>query len=1503
VDHLDRTTNIKNEFYNLSLNEQFKLLQKRIPLDRQTSSFQSFIEACFPTGMTKKYYISCPNFLREKEQRESGAPSYLRNVVVRPELTLSMRRYLPDNQNIILVGDIYESNKAKVLQIKGIQFIDASMSSPNDMIVNAEACSSFAKSQSMSRMGQMVTFSVWTIDRVDMGNTLFTPNFVYELIQSCYTVKNPSEIRRTFEEWNQYINFRKYYLDEQSKRNFLLDSAEYIEAYAVNRKDYRKNSSVYDDYILDGIQDFTKGEMVVLSSKIEDAEPFPLVRLNIDRNKKSFYEARVNKRGRMVNEEERKIRSLASDNVFITAKDPEGNSEYRDRNGNLQRIQFSELLNAGYALGDRFRIVSFDIQPEKHLEQLEYKYESDIDRSYKAIDAKYEKVIIDELSKAIAAYQKEVDDEVKKQLLERKKQLEDSLNDDVINNTDSSVLSKLTKLKAEIKIKLTKETKKAKDEEEKAYKERLNSLIEDAYSEIDDKALYIERNIKMLADYETSLMSAAKRQVTQYEAKKNTELRNKYKDDIRTEKISIKEQLDTQLKADKEKVIEEETIIRFSLYFRLGDANNVINDKQIKAIKACKYIVYDNRAEKAKISRQETALNNFYSGFVKNPYLSTYLFNPESLSSVQAEYSDWTWYLESLNEKQKEAVRKAVSSNGIFLLQGPPGTGKTQVIAETVAQMVKKGKKVLISSETHKAIDNVFERLPKIAEIVPIRLIPSNNNKKNDNEYDPKFLVDNFYGNISTNMKKAVDRYRNFRRNKEEFSETYDKLKLLKSKIEKSQKVLDDANKEITGLELKAKELNSQISTLSDSRDDIRIELDVLRRTKRHIENDNLRPDEDVSTQLIIRLRDDLASLFDKNTFVDIDLGLLVKNINQIKMDEVERELAVVNPESNKTILEVKRREIKSKMDACKDEYDDVIPEKQDEYDALRKELISIKKQIDATTDSAPTDLKLGTIFSYAYLVANVDSIKRTIELLKEHIMERKVQYIEEVNGSLNTVETKFNNVEDKIAVLKKKIKGINDSIIEIQERDDVQDIQENKGKLETEINKFFKDFEIAEPYKDIDEALTIIKRRWDELENDFVRKEQENKEKIPMYEKISNYLSMEDVIEADRKEYTKDLFDNANVFGITCTSNDRFSGRNVDALSEYNIDDIDIKSVGIDVVIIDEVSKSSFIDLLIPILYGKTVILVGDHRQLPPMYEFSKLRDDDFEGLDENIINKDINKKFTALYEECFFKTLFERIPESYKTMLVQQYRCHEHIMNVFNHFYQGELKLGFAGQNNTKKHNVKLISNGRSIIEPDKHIYFVDCKKNETHEQDSTSMYNTGEAKVVAELIRKLNDYFKRNPDREKLSIGVICTYGDQARRIKEILKSEKVKTDAFKTDVEKMIVSTVDDFQGDERDIIILSTVRNPENPAKSNPGFILAYQRINVALSRARRMLVMVGNRRYLESKGVIDLPDVNGRGNDRRNFRVYEEILYTIEQYGKVIDDIDVLEDKEARING
>lgn len=1492
ADRLNNGSNFKSELYNQSLNEQFENLQKRIPLDRQVGSFNSFIEQCFPTDMTKKYYLSCPNFLREKETSKSGKVHYLDNVVVRPELTLSMRRVLPDNQNIILIGKIVEGGKQKHLEVKGIQLIDSTMSSPNDIVISAAACNSFAEEKRTNMYGGTFTINVWSVPHVDYEDTVFTPNFVYDLIQSCWTVSKPEQIRQSYNIWNKYIEFRKYYLQEQSKRNFKLDKSVFVNAYAVNRKDYKKNASIYDEYFLDGREEFKWGDMIVLSEKIEDAEEFPLIRLDIERNRKAFIEAKVTKRGKLVNEEERKIRSLSSDNVFITAIDPKSKSQHGDK-----PVTFSELLNSGYALGDRFKIVSYDIEPTEHLEELDLNYTRDIDKSYKNIDAKYEKIVREEVKQVVASYEKELNKEAKEKIDAYRKKLDDSLEQDVLENKNKDINGLISIKKKQIEASVKNSNKKAKDE-------KLKELIEGEYSKIDVRAYYVARNDNLLNEYIKVVEKDLKKLLMQYESKKNSEFTNKYKDDVRNEKISSKEELDAKLKADKKKAIEEETIIRFSLYFRLGDTNNVISDKQKKVIEACKYIVYDNRAEKAKITRQETALNNFYSGYVKNPYLSTYLFNPEELDTVKAEPSDWLWYLDSLNEKQKEAVRKAVSSNGIFLLQGPPGTGKTQVISEIVAQLIKKGKKVLISSETHKAIDNVFERLPKIAEIVPIRLIPSNNDKKKENEYDPKFLVDNFYLNVSSNMKKQVNRYKNFEKNKLEFAENFDKLKLAKSKIERSQKVLDKANEDIKKFEKKAKDISSQISVLNDKKDLVRIDIDIFRRTKRHIENDNLRPDEDVKVELIVELRKKLESIFEKEVYADCELGQLLKNINLIKNDEIERELAVINPESNRTVLEIKRREIKTKMDSCKDDFDEVLPNKQEEYNSLRKQLIVIKKEMDASECTSNDDLKLNEIFNYSYLVANISIIQDTIRTIKDRIIEIKSSFIELLNKDLHSLEEKQDSLDSEINVLKQQIKNINESIIDIQERNDVKDIQEAKYKLENDLIKFFKDFEIAEPYKDVDEGLKIIKRKWSELENDFQAKEKENKEKIPMYEKIANYITSEDVIEEDRKVFTRDLFENANVFGITCTSNDRFSGRNVDALSEYNIDEIDIKSVGIDVVIIDEVSKSSFIDLLIPILYGKTVILVGDHRQLPPMYEFSKLRDDDFEGLDDNIINKEINKEFTALYEECFFKTLFEKIPDSYKTMLVQQYRCHEHIMHVFNHFYKGELKLGFAGQNNNKRHNIKLLSNGRNIIEPDKHIYFVDCKQNETHEADSTSMYNTGEAKVVVELIRKLNTYFKLHPELEKLSIGVICTYGDQARKVKELLKSEKVKNDAFKTDVEKMIVSTVDDFQGDERDIIILSTVRNPENPKKSNPGFILAYQRINVALSRARRMLVMVGNRKYLEEKGVIDLPDVYGRvGKEQRNFRVYEEILSTIERYGKVIEDIDVLDEKEARING
>ena len=1467
ADNLDKDSKSKRDFYNLSLEKQYNILKKRIPAGRQLDSFTQFIEQCFPSAMQKKYYLSCPNFLREKRTNASGA-TFLNNLVIRPEKTLSMRSFLPDNQNIILIGDIYEGGKLKMFSVKGIQLIDDSMSSPYDLVISGcPACNSYSRNN-------------WSINHVDYNDTYFTPDNILEIIERCYTVENPAEIRRTYDLWHEYFKFRDYYLKEQSNRNLKVDACYYLETFAVNRKEYKMDSMTYDEFILDEHDDFKRGDMIVVTKKVAQAESFPLVRVDFIRNKKAFLAATITKGKKTINEEERLIRSLANDNVIITTLDPK------------KEDKLGSLINAGYELGERFKTIKFEIEPLVHLEQVTKQCKKDIEDSIYSIELKYKNRVTQEVEEYLNSFENQRRSEIALSLDEYIAELEKKLNSDVEKNADKDILKLIDTEVAKIK----KSLKQVKDESKKDFEKRL----EEAIQAVDVKAYYIARNNALASAFEKRLLTDLEKELKTVKTDKERELTNKYKEDIRNESAEVKQKLEAELEQKKAQIIEDETEICFSVYFKPNERREV-SSKQAELISTCEYIIYDYRAEKAKLQRQEMALENFYSGNVKNPYLSTYLFTPEKLQQVVAERTDWQWYLESLNDMQKEAVRKAVSSNGVFLLQGPPGTGKTQVIAETVAHLVKAGKKVLISSETHKAIDNVFERLPKIAEIVPIRLISSKNNK--DSEYTPKYLVDNFYLNISTNMKNIVNKYKNFKKNKEDFEENFDQLKLLNSKIEKAQAAYLKAQKQIEELDKQAKIKNNSISELKDKVDSIRMVLDTLKRTRRHAEKFNLSLDEDIRQDVIAKFVNTLSESFDSSEFITTDIEALVKNINSIKTTDVENEVRNLNPESNEAILKAKQKTIKAALAELRDEDDEIIPGKEQEYANLRTQLVQVNNELKASGQQRTGDGLLDKIFVYDFMIKNTDVLASLIESKKNSLILLRNDLISEIDELIAVEENKQNDIQDQINSIGKEIKNINAQIDEIEDSSEVQEIQTNKSKLEIQIDTFFKEFGILEPYKDINDALNIIKETFEDLEINYAQREAENKEKIPMYEKISKYLSQIDVIEDDRRLYTKDLFESANVFGITCTSNDRFTNENNTELGDFNIDDIDIKSIGIDVVIIDEVSKSSFIDLLIPILYGKTVILVGDHRQLPPMYEFAKMRDEEFENLDENIINPDINKKFTTMYEECFFKTLFERIPNDYKTMLVQQYRCHEHIMKVFNHFYQGELRIGFNGQNNQKKHNIELYSNGRKIIQPDKHVYFVDCKQFETRDQDSTSIYNVGEARVVVELLKKLKLYFRNNPKVEPLSVGVICTYGDQAKKIKDLMKAEKITANDFKTGQEKLIVSTVDDFQGDERDIIILSTVRNPQEPGKSNPGFILAYQRINVALSRARKLLCVVGNRNYLEQRGVIDLPDVFGRPEyNQRNFRVYEEILNTIETYGKVVEDIDIIEAKEGKIN-
>ncbi|WP_233704464.1 AAA domain-containing protein [Helicobacter cynogastricus] len=105
-----------------------------------------------------------------------------------------------------------------------------------------------------------------------------------------------------------------------------------------------------------------------------------------------------------------------------------------------------------------------------------------------------------------------------------------------------------------------------------------------------------------------------------------------------------------------------------------------------------------------------------------NPYLANFLFDIQNACVPQELGVVDTWFNADLNESQKKAVRKMLSAPDIALIQGPPGTGKTTVIAEAILQFVQRGQSVLLSSQSHDAIDNALERLPNHPNIKAIRL-------------------------------------------------------------------------------------------------------------------------------------------------------------------------------------------------------------------------------------------------------------------------------------------------------------------------------------------------------------------------------------------------------------------------------------------------------------------------------------------------------------------------------------------------------------------------------------------------------------------------------------------------------------------------------------------------------------------------------------------------------------------------------------------------------------
>ena len=244
----------------------------------------------------------------------------------------------------------------------------------------------------------------------------------------------------------------------------------------------------------------------------------------------------------------------------------------------------------------------------------------------------------------------------------------------------------------------------------------------------------------------------------------------------------------------------------------------------------------------------------------------------------------------------------------------------------------------------------------------------------------------------------------------------------------------------------------------------------------------------------------------------------------------------------------------------------------------------------------------------------------------------------------------------------------------------------------------------------------------------------------------------------------------------------------------------------------IDEAAQALEAACWIAIRKAHRVVLAGDHRQLPPTIKSPEaLRG----GLDRTLMQAIVENKPRAV------------------SLLRMQYRMCDAIMQFPNQeFYDGQLESA---------PDVKY----RGILDWDTPVEWIDSPYEEGGEvSDGLSRANPAEAALT---LQTLQQYFDRiGRDRileERIDVGIISPYKGQIRLLRHLIRKDRY----WRPFRSLITINTVDGFQGQERDVIVISLVRSN---AEGNIGFLHDLRRMNVAITRARMKLILIGDRSTL-----------------------------------------------------
>lgn len=259
------------------------------------------------------------------------------------------------------------------------------------------------------------------------------------------------------------------------------------------------------------------------------------------------------------------------------------------------------------------------------------------------------------------------------------------------------------------------------------------------------------------------------------------------------------------------------------------------------------------------------------------------------------------------------------------------------------------------------------------------------------------------------------------------------------------------------------------------------------------------------------------------------------------------------------------------------------------------------------------------------------------------------------------------------------------------------------------------------------------------------------------------------------------------------------------------------LRTLTYDWVIIDEAARATAPELLLPMLLGKKIILVGDHKQLPPIVNLVH-EQELFGNIDLKILEK-------SLFEEIFEKSSGGPAQKT----LTSQFRMHSVISKLVNTCFYPNFDIKTKSKDIDKQHNLEF----------PQQIVWIDTSHSFNNEEDpvNKSFRNNLEVKVILKKLEECNNVYKSKGI--KASVAVISGYSAQ----KQLLLNE-INPESSKWSNLEIQIDNIDAFQGSEADLVFYSLVRSN----KSNKiGFLKDERRLNVALSRGRNCLIIVGNK--------------------------------------------------------